>query len=51
VLVVAAAGLVGARGFIEALPREFDTDVRKRGLLAGDGEFATLHAAWRASLI
>ncbi|MBW0112063.1 hypothetical protein [Pseudonocardia oceani] len=56
---------VGARGFVEALPEGVDTDVRKRGgrlsagqrqlvsparvVLAGEGEFAALHAAWRAS--
>ncbi|GAA2537606.1 ABC transporter ATP-binding protein [Pseudonocardia hydrocarbonoxydans] len=42
--VVAAAGAVGARGFVEALPDGFDTDVRKRGgrLSAGQRQLVSL---------
>ncbi len=42
--VVAAAGAVGAHGFIEALPDGFDTDVRKRGgrLSAGQRQLVSL---------
>lgn len=42
--VVAAAEAVGARGFVEALPEGFDTDVRKRGgrLSAGQRQLVSL---------
>ncbi|MCO1658422.1 ABC transporter ATP-binding protein [Pseudonocardia humida] len=42
--VVAAADLVGARAFVEALPEGFDTDVRKRGgrLSAGQRQLVSL---------
>ncbi len=42
--VVAAAEAVGARGFVEALPDGFDTDVRKRGgrLSAGQRQLVSL---------
>jgi ATP-binding cassette subfamily B protein len=42
--IVAAAEAVGARGFIEALPEGFDTDVRKRGgrLSAGQRQLVAL---------
>jgi len=42
--VVAAADLVGARPFVEALPEGFDTDVRKRGgrLSAGQRQLVSL---------
>ncbi|HZG90817.1 MAG TPA: ABC transporter ATP-binding protein [Pseudonocardia sp.] len=42
--VEAAAGLVGAGGFVEALPEGFDTDVRKRGgrLSAGQRQLVGL---------
>ncbi|WP_232665707.1 ABC transporter ATP-binding protein [Pseudonocardia sp. TRM90224] len=42
--VVAAAEAVGARGFVEALPAGFDTDVRKRGgrLSAGQRQLVSL---------
>jgi ATP-binding cassette, subfamily B, bacterial len=42
--VEAAAELVGARGFVEALPEGFDTDVRKRGgrLSAGQRQLVGL---------
>jgi ATP-binding cassette subfamily B protein len=42
--IVAAAHSVGARGFIEALPDGFDTDVRKRGgrLSAGQRQLVSL---------
>jgi ATP-binding cassette subfamily B protein len=42
--IVAAAEAVGARGFIEALPEGFDTDVRKRGgrLSAGQRQLIAL---------
>lgn len=42
--VVAAAEVVGARGFVEALPDGFDTDVRKRGgrLSAGQRQLVAL---------
>jgi ATP-binding cassette subfamily B protein len=42
--VVAAAELVGARGFVDALPEGFDTDVRKRGgrLSAGQRQLVSL---------
>ncbi|MBW0115370.1 ABC transporter ATP-binding protein [Pseudonocardia abyssalis] len=42
--VLAAADAVGARGFVEALPDGFDTDVRKRGgrLSAGQRQLVSL---------
>ncbi len=42
--VVAAADLVGARAFVDALPEGFDTDVRKRGgrLSAGQRQLVSL---------
>jgi ATP-binding cassette subfamily B protein len=42
--IVAAAESVGARGFVEALPEGFDTDVRKRGgrLSAGQRQLVSL---------
>ncbi len=42
--IVAAADAVGARGFVEALPDGFDTDVRKRGgrLSAGQRQLVSL---------
>jgi ATP-binding cassette subfamily B protein len=42
--IVAAAGAVGAREFIDALPEGFDTDVRKRGgrLSAGQRQLIAL---------
>jgi ATP-binding cassette subfamily B protein len=42
--IIAAAEAVGARGFIEALPEGFDTDVRKRGgrLSAGQRQLIAL---------
>lgn len=42
--IVAAAEAVGARGFIDALPEGFDTDVRKRGgrLSAGQRQLVAL---------
>jgi ATP-binding cassette, subfamily B, bacterial len=42
--VLAAAEAVGARGFVEALPDGFDTDVRKRGgrLSAGQRQLVSL---------
>lgn len=42
--VIAAATAVGARGFVEALPDGFDTDVRKRGgrLSAGQRQLVSL---------
>lgn len=42
--IVAAAEAVGARGFVEALPDGFDTDVRKRGgrLSAGQRQLVSL---------
>ncbi|OJY40480.1 ABC transporter ATP-binding protein [Pseudonocardia sp. 73-21] len=42
--IVAATGAVGARGFVEALPDGFDTDVRKRGgrLSAGQRQLVSL---------
>ena len=42
--VVAAADAVGARGFVDALPDGFDTDVRKRGgrLSAGQRQLVSL---------
>jgi ATP-binding cassette subfamily B protein len=48
--VVAAAEAIGARGFIEALPDGFDTDVRKRGgrLSAGQRQLVSFARAFLA---
>ncbi|MFP5224455.1 MAG: ABC transporter ATP-binding protein [Actinomycetota bacterium] len=48
--IVAAAEAIGARGFIEALPEGFDTDVRKRGgrLSAGQRQLVSFARAFIA---
>jgi ATP-binding cassette, subfamily B, bacterial len=48
--VIAAAEAIGARGFIEALPQGFDTDVRKRGgrLSAGQRQLVSFARAFLA---
>lgn len=48
--IVAAADAIGARGFVEALPNGFDTDVRKRGgrLSAGQRQLVSFARAFLA---